>query len=111
MVYSLRLASLSLAAGLTLLLGGLNTPAIANGRTAADWSDTEKQGFLNGCQSRANPPGVSEQQLPAYCQCVLNALVRNAVPLSDINAIRTNPNPREWSPDVRQAMVSCLPRR
>lgn len=85
----------------------------AQGRTAANWSESEKTQFLEGCQSRATPPGVSQGQLPAYCQCVLNRLVNDQVPVADINEATLNypRNPERWSPPMRRAVVSCLPRR
>lgn len=76
--------------------------------TAADWSEAEKQTFLAGCQERANPPGVSQNEIAAYCRCVLNRLVRDQVPLADINHATQNPNPDRWTPEFRRAVMSCL---
>ncbi|MGB0560488.1 MAG: hypothetical protein ACPGVO_01625 [Spirulinaceae cyanobacterium] len=106
---SKSLGKLAAIAALTLLLPASLSPlAQAQGRTAADWSDAEKQTFLAGCQNRANPPGVSDNEIPAYCRCVLNRLVRDQVPLADINSATQNPNPDRWTPSFRRAVMSCL---
>ncbi|NEO85958.1 MAG: hypothetical protein F6J87_17140 [Spirulina sp. SIO3F2] len=85
--------------------------AQAQGRTAANWSETEQQTFLNGCQDRAAPRGISEAQLPAYCQCVLSRLIRFNVPLADINdATQNHPTePNLWSEGFYKSVTSCLP--
>lgn len=93
------------------LTTGNPNPTVAQGRTAANWTETEQQTFLNGCQDRAAPRGVSEAQLPAYCQCVLSRLIRFNVPLADINdATRNHPTePNLWSEGFYKAVTSCLP--
>lgn len=95
-------------------LSSLGIPlAQAQGRTAANWSQSEKEAFLDNCQNRATPPGVSTAQLPQYCQCVLNRFVSGQVPVGEItSATRDYPRtPERWSKGVRRAMIGCLPRR
>lgn len=104
------LAIVTIAATLTSL--GIST-VHAQGRTAANWSQSEKEAFLDNCQNRATPPGVSSAQLPQYCQCVLNRFVSGEVPVGEItSATRDYPRtPERWSKGVRRAMIGCLPRR